>query len=139
LEVLKGDRASVVEDIRQAMMDKDFRENAPLEAAKERQALIEARVRELEAAITNAQILGNEPSRPSQRAVVGAKVSLQFVDTGKKVVYTLVDVREADASSGKISTVSPVGQALLDRIVGEEVTVNVPKGTLRYVIKAIST
>ena len=51
--------------------------------------------------------------------------------------YTLVDVREADASSGKISTVSPVGQALLDRIVGEEVTVNVPKGTLRYVIKAI--
>ena len=139
LEVLKGDRTSVVEDIRQAMADKDFRENAPLEAAKERQGIIEARVRELEAAITNARILASHPSRPSQRAVVGAKVTLQIVDTGKKVMYTLVDVREADAWSGKISTVSPVGQALLDRIVGEEVTVNVPKGTLRYVIKAINS
>ena len=139
LEVLKEDRANVVEDIRQAMEDKDFRENAPLEAAKERQALTESRIRELEAAINTAQILANKSSRPSQRAVVGAKVTLQVVDTGKKAMFTLVDVREADASSGKISTVSPVGQALLDRVVGDEVTVNVPKGTLRYLIKAIST
>ena len=137
MEVLKEDRASAVEDIRQAMLDKDFRENAPLEAAKERQGIIEARIRELEAAITNAQILARQPSRPSKRAVLGARVTLQIGDTGKKVKYTLVDVREADVSSGKISTVSPVGQALLDRIVGEEVTVNVPKGTLHYVIKAI--
>ena len=139
LDVLKEDRVNVVEDIRQAMEDKDFRENAPLEAAKERQALTESRIRELEAAITNAQILARKASRPSQRAVVGAKVTLQYVDTGKKVMYTLVDVREADASAGKISTVSPVGQALLDRFVGEEVTVNVPKGTMRYLIKAINT
>lgn len=139
LDVLKEDRVNVVEDIRQAMEDKDFRENAPLEAAKERQALTESRIRELEAAVTNAQILARQASRPSQRAVVGAKLTLQFVDTGKKVMYTLVDVREADASLGRISTVSPVGQALLDRVVGEEVTINVPKGTLRYVIKAINT
>ena len=137
LEVLKVDRINAVEDIRQAMMDKDFRENAPLEAAKERQGIIESRIRDLEAAITNAQILARQPSRPSKRAVLGAKVTLQIGDTAKKVKYTLVDVREADVSSGKISTVSPVGLALLDRIVGEEVSVNVPKGTLRYVIKAI--
>jgi len=139
LEVLKEDRVNVVEDIRRAMEDKDFRENAPLEAAKERQGFTESRIRELEAAITHAQILARKASRPSQRAVVGAKVTLEYVDTGKKVMYTLVDVREADASSGKISTVSPVGLALLNRFVGEEVTVNVPKGTLRYLIKAINT
>ena len=67
LDVLKEDRVNVVEDIRQAMEDKDFRENAPLEAAKERQALTESRIRELEAAITNAQILARKASRPSQR------------------------------------------------------------------------
>ena len=137
LEVLKEERASVVEDIRQAMMDKDFRENAPLDAAKDRQGIIESRIRELGSAITNAQILGSGRSEPSRRSTVGAKVTLQVVDTGKKLAYTLVDVREADVSSGKISTSSPVGQALLDRAVGDEVTVTVPKGTLRYVIKAI--
>ena len=84
MEVLKEDRASAVEDIRQAMMDKDFRENAPLEAAKERQGIIESRIRDLEAAITNAQILARQPSRPSKRAVLGARVTLQFADTGRK-------------------------------------------------------
>lgn len=139
LEALKEDRTNVVEDIRLAMEDKDFRENAPLEAAKERQALTESRIRGLEAAVANAQILRGRASKSNQRAVLGARVTLESMDTGKKVKYTLVDVREADASSGKISTVSPVGQALLDRIVGEEVAVNVPKGTVRYIIKAIKT
>ena len=137
LEVLKQDRVNVVEDIRQAMADKDFRENAPLDAAKERQGLTESRIRELEGAINNAQILTNESSRPSQRVAVGVRVTLEQVDTGKKANYTLVDVREADAASGKISTVSPVGHALMDRRVGDQVTVNVPRGTLHYVIKAI--
>ena len=54
------------------------------------------------------------------------------------MAYTLVDVREADVSEGKISTTSPVGQALLDRFVGEEVTINVPKGTLRYLVQRIT-
>ena len=137
LEVLKKDRVNVVEDIRQAMADKDFRENAPLDAAKERQALTESRIRELEAAINNAQILTKESSRPRQRVVVGARVTLEQVDTGKKAMYTLVDVREADAAAGKISTVSPVGQALMDRTVGDEVKINVPRGTLHYLIKVV--
>jgi transcription elongation factor GreA len=51
--------------------------------------------------------------------------------------YTLVDVREADAATGKISTQSPVGLALLDRTVGEEVTINVPRGTLTYLVQKI--
>ena len=63
---------------------------------------------------------------------------MTYDDSGKTVAYTLVDVREADVSEGKISTVSPVGQALLDRMVGEEVTINVPKGTLRYLVQRIT-
>jgi transcription elongation GreA/GreB family factor len=72
------------------------------------------------------------------RSSVGAKVTLKDTFSGKTLAYTLVDVREADVTQGKISTTSPVGQALLDRMVGEEVTINVPKGTLRYLVQRIT-
>jgi transcription elongation factor GreA len=139
LEGLKGERGAVVEDIRQAMADKDFRENAPLDAAKERQGFLESRIRELESSLAGAQILKEGQTRPLQRSTVGTKVTLKDVGSGKKIVYRLVDVREADAQSGKISTSSPVGQALLDRLVGDEVTINVPKGTLHYLVERVDT
>ena len=138
LEGLKGERVAVIEDIRTAMADKDFRENAPLEAAKEHQGIIEARIRELEGSLATAQILGPGSNAVRQRSAVGTIVTLKDVASGKQMVYTLVDVREADASSGRISTQSPVGQALLDRAVGDEVTVNVPRGTMRYLVEKIN-
>lgn len=136
VEVLKGERVSVVADIKLAMEDKDFRENAPLDAAKERQGIIESRIRELEASLSNAEILG-KGKKASKRTAVGTKVTIKDSDSGKKLVYLLVDVREADVSTGKISTTSPVGQALLDRAVGDNITINVPKGTLRYSIEKV--
>ena len=139
LEVLKGERGAVVEDIRHAMADKDFRENAPLDAAKERQGFVESRIRELEVSLASAHILAEGQAKPQQRSSVGTKVTLKDVGSGKKIVYRLVDVREADAQSGKISTSSPVGQALLDRLVGDEVTINVPKGTLHYLVQRIDS
>ena len=138
LEDLKDQRALVLEDIKRAMADKDFRENAPLDAAKDQQGIIELRIRELEASINNAQILPEGVSSKVARSAVGAKVTLKDTNSGKTVAYTLVDVREADVAEGKISTTSPVGLALLDRMVGEEVTINVPKGTLRYLVQRIT-
>lgn len=138
LDDLKDQRALVLEDIKRAMADKDFRENAPLDAAKDQQGIIELRIRELEVSINNAQILPEGASSKVARSAVGAKVTLKDTSSGKTIAYTLVDVREADVSEGKISTVSPVGQALLDRMVGEEVTINVPKGTLRYRVQRIT-
>ncbi len=137
LESLKGERVSVVEDIRRAMADKDFRENAPLEAAKERQGIIESKIRDLESSLARAELLQSQPGKVAKRVSLGAAITLKDVASGRKVVYTLVDVREADAGSGKISTESPVGQALLDRGVGEEVVINVPRGTLRLVIEGV--
>ena len=138
LDDLKDQRALVLEDIKRAMADKDFRENAPLDAAKDQQGIVELRIRELEASINNAQILPEGSSSKVARSSVGAKVTLKDTNSGKTLAYTLVDVREADVSEGKISTTSPVGQALLDRSVGEEVTINVPKGTLRYLVQRIT-
>jgi transcription elongation factor GreA len=141
LETLKEERVKVVEDIKRAMADKDFRENAPLDAAKERQGLIESRIRQLEAGLSGAQIIseGSDQQQHQQRVTVGTKVALKEVSSGRQILYTLVDVREADVAGGKISTTSLVGQALLDRTVGEEVAVNVPKGVQRYIIEKIGT
>ena len=138
LDDLKDQRALVLDDIKRAMADKDFRENAPLDAAKDQQGIVELRIRELEASINNAQILPEGASSKVARSSVGAKVTLKDTNSGKTLAYTLVDVREADVTQGKISTTSPVGQALLDRMVGEEVTINVPKGTLRYLVQRIT-
>ena len=134
---LKAERGSVLEDIKRAMADKDFRENAPLEAAKERQGIIESRIRELETSLANAQILSDEANREQKRIRMGARVTLKDLSSGRRSQYTLVDMREANVASGKISTQSPVGQALLERTVGEEISVNVPKGTVRYVVEKI--
>ena len=138
LETLKVERLSVVEDIRRAMEDKDFRENAPLEAAKEQQGIIESRIRELETSLIRAEVWEEgEVKQKRKVVVVGAKITLKDVTSGKKVAYTLVDIHEADASIGRISTESPVGRALLDRKVGEEVVINIPRGTLHYVIEGV--
>ena len=137
VESLKGERVGVLEDIKRAMADKDFRENAPLDAAKQRQGIIEGRIRELEASLASAEILSDKPRKDQKRVAVGTKVTLKDLGSGRKILYTLVDMREADVASGKISTQSPVGQALLEKSVGEEVVVAVPKGTVRYMVEKI--
>ena len=137
LASLKGERVGVVEDIRLAMADKDFRENAPLDAAKERQGMIESQIRDLEDSLSKAQLIDSAPAEPRQRVALGAKITLKDVSSGKKMVYTLVDVREADIAAGKISNVSPIGQAIQDRNLGDEVVINVPRGTVRYLIQEI--
>ena len=137
LASLKGERVSVVEDIRLAMADKDFRENAPLDAAKERQGMIESQIRDLEDSLSKAQLIDAAPAEPRQRVALGAKITLKDVSSGKKMVYTLVDVREADIAAGKISNVSPIGQAIQDRNLGDEVVINVPRGTVCYLIQEI--
>lgn len=138
-EDLKREQVSVVEEIRIAMADKDFRENAPLDAAKEKQGIIEARLRELNVSISESHILSDNPDQQHYRVTVGNNVTLKDMNSGKKVLYTLVDMREADVAAGKISTASPVGQALMDRAVGEEVSINVPRGTLRYLIEKVGS
>jgi len=139
LNLLKAERVGVVADIKLAMEDKDFRENAPLDAAKERQGIIESRIRELESSLATARILAKRPSAPQKKTAVGTRVKLKDMASGKRLVYTLVDVHEADAGAGKISTTSPVGMGLMNRTVGEEVFIDVPRGKLHYIIEGVAT
>lgn len=138
VEDLKAERVVVTQEIRRAMADKDFRENAPLDAAKERQGRIETQIRELEASITNARILPGGGAVAITRSAVGTRMTVKDKHSGEVMDYTLVDAREADVALQRISIQSPVGQALLDHGIGEEVSIPTPKGTLTYVVENVT-
>lgn len=134
LESLMEQRIAVRQDIKKAMADKDFRENAPLDAAKDRQGHIEARIREIEEMLKRA--VASDGSRTG-RVKVGSKVRVTNVASGREQDYSIVGPTEADAGQGKISSVSPVGQALIDAVEGDEVEVSAPSGVIKLRVESI--
>jgi len=136
LETLKDERPRVVEQIRHAAADKDFRENAPLEAAREHQGQLEARIRELEATIKGATIM-KEKTSITLRVGIGCTVGLSDLGSGEQLYYTLVSPSESNPTKGKLSIASPTGKALLDQEIGAVVEVAAPVGTFRYRIEDI--
>ncbi len=136
LEALKSQRPQVREEIRRAMLDKDFRENAPLDAAKDKQAHLEARIREIDGTLKHAVIVKKVDGAGS-RVRVGSTVEVTNLSSGASLRYTIVGLNEGNAAEGKISNVSPMGKALLKRREGEEVKVDVPAGVLRMRIEKI--
>jgi transcription elongation factor GreA len=135
---LRSQRPRVAEELRRAMADKDFRENAPLDAAREHQAYLEARIREIEATLKRAVIVvGGASPESNARIGVGSTILLRNLKSGAEVRYILVSPSEVNPAEGKISFASPVGKALLERSVGEEVDVKAPAGTLRFRIESV--
>ena len=112
------------------MADKDFRENAPLDAARDEQGQLEARIRDLEGRLRNAVIIDEHAK--GGRANVGSVVKLMNLDTSREQTFMLVSATEVDPSKGKISIQSPIGTAVMNRGTGEEVTVNAPSGPVQF-------
>jgi transcription elongation factor GreA len=137
LENLRAQRPRVTEDLRLAMADKDFRENAPLDAAREHQGHMEARIREIEATLKQAVIIGAASGDFNARAGVGSTVRLRNMKSGTEVRYVLVSPSEVNPAEGKISFASPVGKAVMERGAGEEVEVAAPAGTIRFRIESV--
>ena len=136
LAALRNERPRVADELRKAASDKDFRENAPLDAAREYQAHLEARIRELESTLRMATVM-DEKQVTSHKVDIGDTVVLRDLASGEQTNYTLVDASEANLTKGKISIASPTGQVLLGREKGEMVDVKAPAGILRYQIKDI--
>lgn len=135
LENLKAQRPRITEALRLAMADKDFRENAPLDAAKDQQAHVEARIRELEGLMKRAQVIrGAEPE--TLRAALGSTIVL-VDESGREMRFALVHPHEANPVQGKVSIASPTGKAVLGRAAGEEVSVTAPAGVLQYRVQAV--
>ena len=130
LEQLKGERPRIADELHAAMADKDFRENAPLDAARDAQAHLEARIRDIEARLRHAVII--DPSQKDGRANVGSVVKLVNVESEREQIFHLVSSTEVDPGSGKISIESPIGAALIDRRPGEQIVVNAPSGKIVF-------
>lgn len=136
LTALKARRTETIAEVRRAAADKDFRENAPLEAARQEHGRLEGRIREIEAALKSAVIIA-EKEVPAPKVGIGDRIILCDLASGEELHYTMVSPREVDPSQGKISSLSPIGKAVFGRRQGETVEVTVPVGKLRYQIKQI--
>jgi transcription elongation factor GreA len=133
LDELKGRRGAIAEKIAEARDFGDLSENAEYDSAREEQGLVESRIAEIEDILLNADII---KATKSSKVALGSKVELR---TGKKTVtYTVVGPVEADPLEGKISNESPIGEALMDKKVGDTVTINTPKGEITYELVAIN-
>jgi transcription elongation factor GreA len=124
------------EALQNAYADKDFRENAPYDAAKQHLADLQRRVNDIRAMLGNATI-GAERTT-SDRTGMGATVVVRDLDEDEELTFTLVGPGEIDPRNGKISVHSPVGRALSDRRVGETVEVETPAGIAHYRVEQIA-
>lgn len=126
------DLPAAIAAMTKAAADKDFRENAPYDAAKQHRAEIQRRIDEIKETLARASVV-DETSE--DRVGVGTRVFVRDLDEDEEFSYTLVGPGERGV--GKISTQSPVGRALLDHIVGDVVQVTVPAGVHKYRIEKI--
>jgi len=136
LESLIAMRPAIRDAIRHAMLDKDFRENSPLDAAKEKQGHVEAQIREIEGMLKRAVVVDGRGHLGKVR--VGTTVIVKNLGTGATSRFVIVGPTEANAADGKISSVSPVGKGLLGRREGDEVEVSVPAGVMMFRIEEIA-
>jgi transcription elongation factor GreA len=135
LTSLKNQRSHVIEELRRAAADKDFRENAPLNAAREQKAHLEGKIEELESTLKLARIM--DENQGTSRIKIGNTVVLRDLSSSKELSYALVDPSEANPAKGKISIASPLGKVLLDKERGQTVEVTAPGGISKYYIKDI--
>jgi len=132
LEHLKSvERPRVIRAIEEARAHGDLSENAEYEAAKERQAFVEGKIRELEYKVACADVIDPKTVK-TDSAVFGCTVVLENLDTEEEVTYQLVGSDESDISQGRISVSSPLGRAIVGRKVGDEVVVQAPGGKRAY-------
>lgn len=124
-------RAEVAQRLHEAMEDGELIENAEYEAAKNEQAFVEGRILELEHMIAQAQII--QPKKSGGVVRIGNTVVVQE-GSNPPETYTIVGAAEANPKQGLISNESPLGQALLERKIGDEVEVKAPAGMLRFKI-----
>ncbi|MCP9465709.1 MAG: transcription elongation factor GreA [Nitrospira sp.] len=132
----KVERPKVIEAIAEARAHGDLSENAEYDAAKERQAFIEARITEIENKLADARVV-EITGRNSDTVVFGATVMVIEQESQEKRQYTLVGQDEADVKYNKISVQSPVGRALIGKRVGDFVEVKTPTKTVEYEVVEI--
>lgn len=130
-------RPQVIEAIAEAREHGDLKENAEYHAAREQQGFIEGRIQEIEAKLSNAQVIDVKSIEPSGKVIFGTTVSLIKMDDDEEVRYQIVGDDEADIKAGKISVSSPIARAMIGKEEGDVVSVQVPSGIVEYEIDEV--
>jgi len=131
------ERPKVIEAIAEARGHGDISENAEYDAAKEQQAFLERKIREIENKIANADVV-DPAAMTTERVVFGLQVKVQDLESGEEISYQIVGVDEADIAEQRISVGSPVARALIGKTVGDIVQVQIPRGLRELEILDIS-
>jgi transcription elongation factor GreA len=131
------ERPRIVEAIATARAHGDLKENAEYHAAKEQQGLVEARIRDIEAKLSNAQIIDVTQLSPSGRVVFGATVHLVDLENDSELTYRIVGEDEADIKQGLLSIGAPIARALIGKSAGDTVDVATPSGRRSYEITEV--
>jgi transcription elongation factor GreA len=121
-------RPRIIKSIEEARAHGDLKENAEYHAAKEEQGFVERRILEIEAKLSQSQIIEVGRLANTGRVVFGATVYLINAESGEKLIYQIVGEDEADIKLNKISFNSPFARALIGKTVGDAVEVKTPSG-----------
>ena len=128
------ERPSVIDAIATAREFGDLKENAEYHAAKEQQALIEARIKNIESKLSDSQVIDVTQMTPSDKVIFGTTVLIKDLADSSSLTYKIVGEDEANIKEGKISVVSPVAKKLIGKFEGDEVRVETPGGIKEYEI-----
>lgn len=129
-------RPQVIADLAEARSHGDLSENAEYDAAKERQGMVEARIRFLKSRLAQYEVVDPETLQGS-RVTFGATVSIVDAESEKEETWQIVGEDEADLKEGRISISSPLGRALIGKEVGDEVEIKTPKGVRACEVTAL--
>jgi transcription elongation factor GreA len=129
--LLQSERPAVIKAIEEARGHGDLSENADYDAAKDRQAMIEGRIAEVQGKLANAEVV--ETSRlQSGRIIFGATVELVDLESDEKVKYQIVGEDESDVKQGKVSVFSPIARSLIGKKKGDVIEFKSPKGEKEF-------
>ena len=131
------ERPRIIQAIAEARAHGDLSENAEYHAAREQQAFCEGRIKDIEAELSNSQIIDVTSLPVGERVVFGATVELESQEDGSLMKFQIVGELEADARSSLISITSPIARALVGKSVGDVVDVTVPGGMRAFEIVAV--
>ena len=127
-------RPKVIAAIAEARAHGDLKENAEYHAAREQQSFIEGRIKDIEAKLSNAQIIDVTKLNAGGKVVFGATVDVLDLETDEEHSYQIVGEDEADIRHSRISVTSPIARALIGKAEGDEVQIQVPGGMREFEI-----
>lgn len=139
LENLKSvRRPEIIRSIAEAREHGDLKENAEYHAAREQQGFCEGRIQEIEAKLSNAQVIDVTKLAPNGRVIFGATVSVENLDSEEKQTYRIVGYDEADFKQNLISINSPIARGLVGKEEGDIVVIKTPGGEVEYEILKVA-